>query len=73
MFGQLCPALCMPLSAVFFSFSSSRLIFLLDPSIPSMAIPTAPPKNIWVAAGDGDMARVQELVDQHCRCPQLVK
>ncbi|KIL64459.1 hypothetical protein M378DRAFT_163225 [Amanita muscaria Koide BX008] len=27
------------------------------------------PKNIWVAAGDGDLARVQELVENHSFSP----
>ncbi|KAF9450344.1 ankyrin [Macrolepiota fuliginosa MF-IS2] len=34
-----------------------------------MAIP--PRKNIWVAAGDGDLDRVKELVEQHNQSPNV--
>jgi hypothetical protein len=33
-----------------------------------MAIPSDQ-KNIWVAAGDGDLARVRDLVEQHHLSP----
>jgi len=38
-----------------------------------MAIPTRaqPEKNIWVAAGDGDLDRVRELVEQYSLSPNV--
>ncbi|KAJ4476230.1 ankyrin [Lentinula aciculospora] len=34
-----------------------------------MTITPKPQKNLWVAAGDGDLPRVQELIEQHSMSP----
>ncbi|KAJ4495022.1 ankyrin [Lentinula edodes] len=34
-----------------------------------MTIPQKPQQNLWVAAGDGDLARVQELIEHHSMSP----
>ncbi|TFK40312.1 ankyrin repeat-containing domain protein [Crucibulum laeve] len=36
-----------------------------------MAIQPNPPKNVWVAAGDGDLDRVKELIESHSLSPNV--
>lgn len=36
-----------------------------------MPVPTSVDKNIWVAAGDGDLSRVRELIEHHSISPNV--
>ncbi|KAJ3998950.1 ankyrin [Lentinula boryana] len=57
-------------SHLYISCRSYRKFFLTASTISFvMAILPRPQKNLWVAAGDGDLTRVQELIGQHSLSP----